>query len=794
MKRLVKRSSAWLSSRKSRIAEARHSMSQPPEPAPPSVADDPQETGSTEIHLDLSIRPPGPQGYVCWDASQCKLCSCLRDPKIILDLFLHRFAILGTTRDLLVWSQENERCMLCIYIILQLIDELGGPEYFVTDANFIIRWSFGQESGLAHSQIHYFEFEMSWGFPQMRTRQVHMNAFTVDGQAAADCVAFRPPNPVVAGPAAMATARGWIETCERDHADCRAKGPTPLPTRVLEISGVGADDIAIRLHETGGEGGRYVALSYVWGDPTKQYTTIQSNLAAHKNGIIFEDLPHVVGEAAVCAQQLGIKYLWVDALCIVQDSSEDKAREIAAMAQVYKNAWVTVVAAKSTGASESFTEPRPDIQGLPGTCFNMGMIVPKDVKGLLAWIDGHRKNPEYRESLDYRDQVKMLFETTPWFADEDAWEDDLSTVWLAGKAAARDKRDLIDAPSIDAEPISKRGWTLQESWLSRRMLIYGSGQTLWQCGEGNKADGGQAPYQYQTFKRHHFSPPLDSVNTERFSSIWRDLVQDFSKRQLGDPADKLNALQGIVHELEEETGDEYFGGIWKGNPIAGLSWYQNATNKDPDLMVFTPARTCPSWSWAKVDGPLSFSVAENVTASVEDIKITKNEITGHYPASTHLVVEGEVSIKARVSTLDTSEILGQFRWLSPTSTAQPFSNLLYIDGCLTNPDFKISYEDGQPTILCDGDYKFLELSRGKWDGRQNIAAESRGLMVVAVEGRPNTFRRVGFFIVALEYDVDSIAGQDNVILCLSVEEGNVKPTEFGEMWTASLEEETLTLV
>ncbi|KAH7145494.1 heterokaryon incompatibility protein-domain-containing protein, partial [Dactylonectria estremocensis] len=384
-----------------------------------------------------------------------------------------------------------------------------------------------------------------------------MNTFTLEDEASAECIAFRPPNPLPASPAAAEKARSWIETCERDHPGCRAKGPMPLPTRVLEIFGTSAADATLRLCETHGQEGRYVALSYVWGDPEHQYTTVKSNLAAHKDDIDFDDLPYAVAEAVMCTLQLGLKYLWVDALCIIQDSPEDKIKEIAGMAQVYKNAWVTVSAAMSTGASVAFMDPRPELQSIASICFKMDMIVPKDVKGLLSWIDGHRKNPEYSEKISYRD-----------------------------------------------EPINKRGWTLQESWLSRRMLIYGSGQVVWQCGEGNKADGGQAPSTFKSDRRPHFSRPLDTSSTRNLSYTWRSLVQNFSKRQLGDPADKLNAMQGIVHELEEETGDKHYAGIWESDPITGLSWFQNAKNKDAEAMVFNAARTCPSWSWAKVDGPL----------------------------------------------------------------------------------------------------------------------------------------------------------------------------------------------
>ncbi|KAH7165267.1 heterokaryon incompatibility protein-domain-containing protein [Dactylonectria macrodidyma] len=751
----------------------------------------------TKITVNLSLNDPGPFGFTCWDTSKCQLCSRLRDRKTILSLYLKQFAILGTTRDLLEWSQEGSRCNLCAYVILDLMEEMGRPENFITDANFIFRWNFTQEPGVAHSQISFVQFEMSWGFPSMQSRQVHMNAFTLEDEVAAECVAFRPPNPLPASPAAAETARNWIETCERDHPGCRAKGPTPLPTRVLEISGTSAADTTLRLLESHGQEGRYVALSYVWGDPKHQYTTVKSNLAAHKEDIEFDQLPYALAEAVMCTLQLGLKYLWVDALCIIQDSPEDKVKEIAGMSQVYKNAWVTVSAAMSTGATVAFMDPRPELQSIASICFKMDMIVPKDVKGLLSWIDGHRNNPEYSAKMSYRDEVERLFQETYWYVDDDAWDTSPSSVWFAAKSAGpsgNEIRELVSAPDIDDEPINKRGWTLQESWLSRRMLIYGSGQVVWQCGEGNRADGSQAPSTFKSDRRPYFSRPLDSDGIRALSNTWRSLVRDFSKRQLGDPADKLNAMQGIVHELEEETGDKHYAGIWESDPITGLSWFQNAKNKDAETMVFNAARTCPSWSWAKVDGPVSFSVAENVTASVEGIKITKNEYTGSYPLSSTLVVEGEVLVRGKVSNLEDIEGQAQFQWLGPNATAEPFSNLIYIDGCLTNPDFKVSIEDGEAMVRCDKDFKYLELSRGKWDGRQNLAAESRGLLLVAADDRPNTYRRIGFFIVALEYDADSVADQQNLIMCLSVDEGNPQPTEFGKKWTDSLVEETLTLV
>ncbi|KAI5456744.1 heterokaryon incompatibility protein-domain-containing protein [Mariannaea sp. PMI_226] len=752
------------------------------------MADD----GDTGVEVDLSIGDPDPQGYVCWDGSKCQLCSTLQDRQKILKLYIDKFIHLGTTMDLLQWSQQGTRCMLCVYIIVQFIQELGGPENFITDASLVLRWEFAQEASVPHSRIDEFVFEMSWGFPHMRARQVRMPVFTTDNEPAAQCVGLRPPNSDVTSDQTFETARKWIETCEHEHTSCGAKGPAPLPRRVLEISGTDIEKVVVRLLETNGEDDRYAALSYVWGDPKHQCTTINENLAAHKASIPLNKLPNTVLDAIFCAHRLGLKYLWVDALCIVQDSLEDKQREISKMGQVYKNAWVTISAAMASGASEGFTDPRVQLEGIAGTCFELDMAIPKDVNGLLTWIDEHKKKGDW-SSLAYAEQVRELFRETTWCTDPDAWESVESVIWLAGKPASGDVA-LVTAPNLEDEPISKRGWTLQESWLSRRLLIFGSGQVLWHCAAGDQADGGQVPTHSRFPRQLQLSSPPTGADKIAFRTFWRNLLHDFAHRQLGDPADKLNALQGIVNELEHQIEDKYLAGLWTKEPILGLSWYQNAMNKGFDLIRYNESRVCPSWSWAKVDGPLSFSVAEIVTATVDTVDVTKNEVTGHYPESSKLVVEGQVVIRGPVSQLPILDILPNFKWLGPNHSPQAFTNHLYLDGGLTNPYFTTVLVDGEEIVSCPQGLKFMELSRGKQDGRQNLASESRGLILVAVDGKPDTYHRVGFFIVALEYDVDAVASGENMLFCLSVEDGNVQPTEFGEMWTESLKEETVTIV
>jgi len=88
----------------------------------------------------------------------------------------------------------------------------------------------------------------------------------------------------------------------------------------------------------------------------------------------------------------------------------------------------------------------------------------------------------------------------------------------------------------------------------------------------------------------------------------------------------------------------------------------------------------------------------------------------------------------------------------------------------------------------------MELSWGEFSGRQNVAQESRGLVLLPVADRPNTYRRTGFFVVGLEYDPDEVGGDTNLLAMLSFEPKNVLPTEFGKIWKASLKEEVVTII
>ncbi|TVY62268.1 hypothetical protein LSUE1_G009236, partial [Lachnellula suecica] len=706
--------------------------------APQIEAAQPDQSQYNPTVFNLSISAGLPGGYVCWDQAQCGLCSRFLNRWFILDMFTSKFVNLGKTTDLLAWTQEGGRCALCNYIALSFVQEIGGE--LPPDANFIVRWDTKDTAirGGRKDEISSFVFELSWGFPQQRARSVRLNCFTYEDQEFGHYVITRPANPNASSPAAFSKAKTWISECVEGHVQYQqaSTSSSEMPSRLLEISLEENGDYSIRLHESNDEAASYIALSYIWGGP-QACRTLTSNIEEHMQRIDSKKLPRTIMDAVRCTNNLDLKYLWVDSLCIIQDSPEDKAKEIGRMSIIYKNSYVTLSAAKATSCEKRFLEPRSTPEDLLRSSFKLEILTPKDPVALNEWIEKYRINSDFTNYVPGF-EIEEVFKISPW-NDPDAWNDVPSSIWLAATPLGTDNAvDLLTAGDIADEPISKRGWCLQESWLPPRMLIYGSAQLLWKCNAGVQSDGGIAGpssgwdirTSYRTDENGEMvyedgTKVTKSGKESIFAQLWRNIVQESSQRALTVPADKLNALAGIVQDLQAQTGDENLAGLWKSRLIAELSWHQETTL--PTL--WSTARTCPSWSWIKTDGPISFSSAENSNATIIGANIARHE----FLPDGRLEVEGGIKMKAPMGTLPISQSIPHFKFPTPNSSRLAFTNAIFPDGGLTNPEFESVHVNGKTLVSAPPDMRFLELSWGKRDGHQNIADESRGLVLVPVK-------------------------------------------------------------
>ena len=148
----------------------------------------------------------------------------------------------------------------------------------------------------------------------------------------------------------MAQARRWLDTCRTEHGsqcstlsgDLDEELPPPQPVDLLAIDLVNNSICAMP------QGSDYVALSYCW--PAKEYLTLKqfNRKALFEPGALLRNLdklPGTVQDAIKCAQELPFQYLWIDALCIVQDNNDHKDKQLRQMDRVYSCAALTLVCA-----------------------------------------------------------------------------------------------------------------------------------------------------------------------------------------------------------------------------------------------------------------------------------------------------------------------------------------------------------------------------------------------------------------------------------------------------------------
>lgn len=154
-------------------------------------------------------------------------------------------------------------------------------------------------------------------------------------------------------------ARNWLNTCLESHEQCPKPMGDFMPTWLLEIVHIqGRRPPGVRLRETGGrEFAPYAALSYCWGG-NQPITTTSENIYQHLVRLNYTDLPATIQDAVTVASRLGLRYLWIDSLHIIQNDRQDKNYEIGQMPSIYSQATVTISACRATSVREGFLHDR----------------------------------------------------------------------------------------------------------------------------------------------------------------------------------------------------------------------------------------------------------------------------------------------------------------------------------------------------------------------------------------------------------------------------------------------------
>ena len=363
------------------------------------------------------------------------------------------------------------------------------------------------------------------------------------------------------------TMRRWIDDCISSHEECSLSlqgsmglktDVQRLPKRLLSLGGTPALPI-IRLQENNKAFGRYVALSYCWGTASSTHHILTRNKVEDmRKNIEFQALPRTYRDAIIVTLALGIHYLWIDAMCIIQHSTEDWNAESQKMDQYYGNSTVTLCVDRAEGVDSGFLFAR-------STTFDPLHLRQRFPTGETAnlMISRHMYNPGTPA------RTQSTFSTGLWRA------------------------------NVEICPLATRAWALQERLLSPRKLHFGNEEVFWECRSTRDAEGGVASIGGAP-KLTHIATAL--ARGELSTQLWYRLVQLLSVRNVTRQSDKLTAISSLAKVFHGVLGGDYRAGMWCHDLHNGLNWrvrHGIASERD-DQELF------PSWSWANSVRPVYF--------------------------------------------------------------------------------------------------------------------------------------------------------------------------------------------
>jgi len=322
----------------------------------------------------------------------------------------------------------------------------------------------------------------------------------------------------------LSRAKQWLIDCSSTHEHCSNVARHFLPTRLLRL-----DEEGIRLILTAQipdpQVVRYATLSHAWG--SLEFFRLQKGNVEYLQRLLPENkLTKTFRDAIYITRSLGLEYLWIDSLCIVQDDEEDWVRESGLMSSVYGGSTINIAAADS-------------IDGNGGCLYDESETRANKAFG-------------YRLRL-LNNEDKRLWELAPSFLYK------YCTRWTH---------------------LAERAWALQERILAPRTLQFSKTDMLWECNEKDACS---------LFPKGLPQNPTDEINRVKtlHTATWPEIVSLYSRAKLTKSNDKLVALSGLAHSVQSKTRDEYLAGMWRKNLEDQLLW---SVNRQPGPRPSGPYR------------------------------------------------------------------------------------------------------------------------------------------------------------------------------------------------------------
>lgn len=410
-------------------------------------------------------------------------------------------------------------------------------------------------------------------------------------------------------PHALSVARQWLETCRTSpaHSKCRQAyrnisdgGPLPaLPTRVIHVGSESQDPYLI---ESNGVRARYCILSYCWGRPGTAITT-KENKSERQKGIPLASLPAFIHEAILAARSLDFQYIWIDALCIIQNDSDDWAREASRMHELYAWADLTITSLVAGDSRDNLFQPRPQRMR---TC----RPIPLHLE-LSKWNRPDFEKNAILELAVYPDH--RLVQQTPFFG-----------------------------------PVDDRAWILQEQVMSTRLLYFGAGMLHWECLDRYVLEPNPCFHEHTNFsfgKRCNDKLAIKSFDLGASYrtplDIWKSYVRSFTGRKLTKPSDRIPAFLAISKALGKVLNDDFIGGIWTGdNILESLCWRL--------LRPDTSEPSSPTWTWASRSGQVDYDTFNREAKREPKASVMACDATSNQAQS---CIYGSITLKGTLTLL-----------------------------------------------------------------------------------------------------------------------------------------------
>ncbi|KAI9708294.1 MAG: hypothetical protein M1820_003998 [Bogoriella megaspora] len=419
-----------------------------------------------------------------------------------------------------------------------------------------------------------------------------------------------------------------LDACTTKHNDCARKSTGFVPKRLLhvghnQVTGFSnpylVEDLNYEVP--------YVALSYCWGKKDFRRMT-KHTLEQDKRGINISILPQTFYDTIFLLRTLGISYVWIDALCIIQSDRKDWEIEGAKMDKVYTHALFVISVTFGDDVYSGFLSHAPALTVSPSSAVQARerMRASQTEHFLFHTLEGRKRSILVREKLQHEAIVSQL----------------------------------LTIMNFDPKmPVFSRAWCLQERLLAARTVHFTPNEMMWECSgatwcecEGSELDTFSQEFQYTGSSSANSNTPLSAykavfrgqiMDEWYLANLWQHTVSAYSWRDLTYQSDRLPALSGLAALFQSAKMGIYLAGLWRDNLEYYLHWRSARCDR------YVKRTSQPSWSWASTDGPILWEDDCNYLTSRTTILNADIEPKGSIGQTTSgtIILSGQV-IKAKV--------------------------------------------------------------------------------------------------------------------------------------------------